>query len=197
MWVTFGESWLDGDEPIPWPAHAALWDKLAEYPSSVRYNLGLGGVPRLSVPREQRRDRLMRTGTGPGRRAVIAAGLAAAGGRAAARRSRPPRPPDRAPPDAAGIPAGYEQVDPRTADRVPLTMSLRDGVPLYPGDPQFTGGSPPTPAPRSTTTAATCSSTSPASARTRPATSPRRCTSSSAAAGSASSTRTSPSCRSP
>jgi hypothetical protein len=52
VWVTFGERWLDGDEPIPWPAHAALWDKLAEYSDSVRYNLGLGGVPRLSVPRE-------------------------------------------------------------------------------------------------------------------------------------------------
>lgn len=35
------------------------------------------------------------------------------------------------------IPSGYEQVDPRTAERVPLTMSLRNGVPLYPGDPAF------------------------------------------------------------
>jgi hypothetical protein len=52
VWITFGESWLDGDEPIPWPAHAALWDKLAGYADSVRYNVGLGGVPRLSVPRE-------------------------------------------------------------------------------------------------------------------------------------------------
>jgi hypothetical protein len=52
VWITFGESWLDGDEPIPWPAHAALWDKLSEYADNVRYNLGLGGVPRLSVPRE-------------------------------------------------------------------------------------------------------------------------------------------------
>jgi hypothetical protein len=52
VWVTFGESWLNGDEPIPWPAHAALWDKLAEYRGSVRYNVGLGGVPHLSVPRE-------------------------------------------------------------------------------------------------------------------------------------------------
>jgi hypothetical protein len=52
VWITFGESWLDGDEPIPWPSHAALWDKLAEYSAHVRYNLGLGGVPRLSVPRE-------------------------------------------------------------------------------------------------------------------------------------------------
>jgi len=23
VWITFGDSWLDGDEPIPWPAHAA------------------------------------------------------------------------------------------------------------------------------------------------------------------------------
>jgi len=52
VWITFGDSWLDGDEPIPWPAHAALWDKLGEYSQYVRYNVGLGGVPRLSVPRE-------------------------------------------------------------------------------------------------------------------------------------------------
>lgn len=52
VWITFGESWLDGDEPIPWPAHAALWDKLAQYGAHVRYHLGLGGVPRLSVPHE-------------------------------------------------------------------------------------------------------------------------------------------------
>jgi hypothetical protein len=54
VWITFGESWLDGDDPIPWPSHAALWDKLAEYSQHVRYNLGLGGVPRLSIPRESR-----------------------------------------------------------------------------------------------------------------------------------------------
>ncbi|HJQ02319.1 MAG TPA: hypothetical protein VJ851_12020 [Jatrophihabitans sp.] len=54
VWITFGESWLDGDNPIPWPAHAALWKKLAEYATNVRYNLGLGGVPRLGVPREAR-----------------------------------------------------------------------------------------------------------------------------------------------
>lgn len=52
VWITFGDSWLDGEEPIPWPAHAALWDKLAEHAHDVRYNKGLGGVPRLSVPRE-------------------------------------------------------------------------------------------------------------------------------------------------
>ena len=53
VWITFGESWLDGDEPIPWPAHAALWEKLAEYAEHTRYNLGLGGVPKLSVPRDR------------------------------------------------------------------------------------------------------------------------------------------------
>jgi hypothetical protein len=52
VWITFGESWLDGEEPIPWPAHAALWSKLGEYAEHVRYNLGLGGVPKLPVPRE-------------------------------------------------------------------------------------------------------------------------------------------------
>ena len=54
VWITFGDSWLDGEEPIPWPAHAALWDKLAEYSEHVRYNLGLGGVPKLSVPQDPR-----------------------------------------------------------------------------------------------------------------------------------------------
>lgn len=54
VWVTFGDSWLDGDDPIPWPAHSALWAKLAEYTDHVRFNRGLGGVPRLGVPREAR-----------------------------------------------------------------------------------------------------------------------------------------------
>lgn len=52
VWITFGESWLDGDNPIPWPAHDALWKKLAGYADTVRFNRGLGGVPRLGVPRE-------------------------------------------------------------------------------------------------------------------------------------------------
>ena len=52
VWITFGESWLNGDEPIPWPAHAALWDALDGYGDDLRYNRGLGGVPRLGVPTE-------------------------------------------------------------------------------------------------------------------------------------------------
>lgn len=83
----------------------------------------------------------------PGRRAVIAAALAAAG--AAAGAAVLPASPAAAAPAAPAtgrggqgrrdrrIPAGYHQVDPRTARRVPLTLSLRDGVPLYPGDPAF------------------------------------------------------------
>lgn len=55
VWITFGPSWLEGEEPIPWPSHAALWDKLGEYEPNVRYNLGLGGVPRLGIPRESER----------------------------------------------------------------------------------------------------------------------------------------------
>jgi kynurenine formamidase len=73
----------------------------------------------------------------PGRRAVIAAALAAAGAAVL-----PAAPASAAPAPAAArgrrrIPAGYAQVDPRTAERVPLTLSLRDGVPLFPGDPPF------------------------------------------------------------
>ena len=70
------------------------------------------------------------------RRAVIAAGLAAAG--AAVVSAPAEAAPTSAPRHRAGrIPAGYAQVDPRTAERVPLTLSLRDGVPLFPGDPPF------------------------------------------------------------
>jgi kynurenine formamidase len=39
--------------------------------------------------------------------------------------------------DDHGIPCGYEEVDPRTARKVPLTLSLRAGAPIYPGDPEF------------------------------------------------------------
>jgi kynurenine formamidase len=72
----------------------------------------------------------------PGRRAVIAAGLAAAG---AAVLPATPAAADAPARSGRGrrIPAGYERVDPRTARRVPLTLSLRDGVPLFPGDPAF------------------------------------------------------------
>lgn len=40
-------------------------------------------------------------------------------------------------PGGSRLPAGYCEVDPRTALRVPLTQNLRVGAPLYPGDPEF------------------------------------------------------------
>ncbi|WP_245155171.1 hypothetical protein [Nocardioides sp. 1609] len=52
VWISFGDSWYHGDDPLPWAAHAALWAKLAEHATHVRYRLGLGGVPRLVLPNE-------------------------------------------------------------------------------------------------------------------------------------------------
>lgn len=53
VWISFGESWYDGDDPLPWSAHQVLWRTLEQYADSVRYRLGLGGVPPLRVPRER------------------------------------------------------------------------------------------------------------------------------------------------
>ena len=53
VWISFGESWYDGAEPLPWSAHRTLWQTLERYADHVRYRLGLGGVPRLDVPRER------------------------------------------------------------------------------------------------------------------------------------------------
>ena len=71
------------------------------------------------------------------RRAVIAAGLAAAGGVTLGAPATAGAATPRGATTRRRIPAGYAQVDPRTATRVPLTMSLREGVPLYPGDPEL------------------------------------------------------------
>ena len=53
VWIAFGDSWRRGAEPLPWAAHRALWDALAEHAAHVRYRLGLGGIPRLALPRER------------------------------------------------------------------------------------------------------------------------------------------------
>lgn len=50
VWVSFGASWRDGDEPLPWSAHAALWDALADFAEHVRYRKCLGGVSPLPLP---------------------------------------------------------------------------------------------------------------------------------------------------
>jgi kynurenine formamidase len=74
-----------------------------------------------------------------GRRAVIAAGLAAAGAAVlpASNAAAEPASDGARSGRSRRIPPGYGSVDPRTARRVPLTLSLRDGVPLFPGDPAF------------------------------------------------------------
>jgi hypothetical protein len=50
VWIGFGPSWREGDEPLPWAAHATLWSVLDSYPEHVRFHRRLGGVSRLPVP---------------------------------------------------------------------------------------------------------------------------------------------------
>ena len=50
VWVGFGASWREGDEPLPWAAHQALWQALDAYAIHVRYHRRLGGVSRLPLP---------------------------------------------------------------------------------------------------------------------------------------------------
>ena len=53
-WVSFGASWREEGEPVPWPARRTLYAALDSYGDRVRYRRGLSGVPPLDVPR--RRD---------------------------------------------------------------------------------------------------------------------------------------------
>jgi len=50
VWIGFGPTWRDGDEPLPWSAHQTLWGALEAYAAHVRYRRRLGGVSRLPVP---------------------------------------------------------------------------------------------------------------------------------------------------
>ena len=54
VWISFGESWYDGAEPLPWSAHHALWRLLESHGDRVRYRRRLGGVRPLRVPVESR-----------------------------------------------------------------------------------------------------------------------------------------------
>lgn len=50
VWVSFGESWHHGDEPLPWSAHATLWQVLDSHAEQVRFHRRLGGVSPLPAP---------------------------------------------------------------------------------------------------------------------------------------------------
>lgn len=50
VWVGFGTTWRNGDEPLPWAAHRAVWQALDAYADHVRFHRRLGGVGRLPVP---------------------------------------------------------------------------------------------------------------------------------------------------
>lgn len=52
VWIGFGVSWRDGEEPLPWPAHQALWRALDAHARHVRFRRRLGGVSRLRVPED-------------------------------------------------------------------------------------------------------------------------------------------------
>lgn len=51
VWVGFGGTWQNGAEPLPWAAHAALWEALDAYGEHVRFHRRLG-VPRLPLPED-------------------------------------------------------------------------------------------------------------------------------------------------
>ena len=52
VWIGFGASWRDGDEPLPWAAHEALWRALDSFADHVRFQRRLGGVQRLPLPKD-------------------------------------------------------------------------------------------------------------------------------------------------
>lgn len=50
VWIGFGGSWRCGEDPLPWAAHARLWEVLDAHAARVRFHRRLGGVPKLAVP---------------------------------------------------------------------------------------------------------------------------------------------------
>ncbi|WP_183093003.1 hypothetical protein [Nocardioides stalactiti] len=53
VWISFGDSWRNGAEPLPWAAHQTLWRTLEAHGDQVRYHRRLGGVAPLAVPLEE------------------------------------------------------------------------------------------------------------------------------------------------
>ncbi len=54
VWISFGQRWSSGDDPLPWSAHRALWDVLDAHAEQVRFHRRLGGVRPLEAPVERR-----------------------------------------------------------------------------------------------------------------------------------------------
>jgi hypothetical protein len=52
VWIGFGDSWRNGDEPLPWAAHQELWRALDAHPEQVRFRRRLVGVSPLRLPDE-------------------------------------------------------------------------------------------------------------------------------------------------
>lgn len=50
VWISFGETWRNDDEPLSWTAHRVLWRALDEIGDHVRFHRRLGGVRKLPVP---------------------------------------------------------------------------------------------------------------------------------------------------
>ena len=55
VWIGFGNTWRNGDEPLPWAAHKTLWRVLDAHAEHVRFHRRLGGVERLPLPDDLRR----------------------------------------------------------------------------------------------------------------------------------------------
>jgi hypothetical protein len=49
VWIGFGARWRNGDEPLPWAAHEALWQTLDRYAEHVRFHRRLGGIRPLPL----------------------------------------------------------------------------------------------------------------------------------------------------
>lgn len=52
-WISFGDTWREGAEPVSWRARTTLYGALDAHRDHVRYRRGLGGVPPLDAPRER------------------------------------------------------------------------------------------------------------------------------------------------
>jgi len=52
VWIGFGITWQNGDDPLPWSAHKELWRALDSFAGQVRFQRRLGGVRRLPWPED-------------------------------------------------------------------------------------------------------------------------------------------------